>query len=118
MTPALLPRLRLLSWLVIAQWRERPGGLVVASLSIAVGIALALGIHLVNRSALAQFASHSEFTAMRAAGLGRRRALATIAGVGLWLALLTAVVGEGLTPVAEKLSQRVRLAALGGTVGG
>lgn len=68
--------------------------------------------------ALAQFASHSEFTAMRAAGLGRRRALATIAGVGLWLALLTAVVGEGLTPVAEKLSQRVRLAALGGTVGG
>lgn len=68
--------------------------------------------------ALAQFASHSEFTAMRAAGLGRRRALATIAGVGLWLAVLTAIVGEALTPVAEKLSQQVRLAALGGTVGG
>lgn len=68
--------------------------------------------------ALAQLASHSEFTAMRAAGLGRRRALATIARVGLWLALATLVVGEGLTPVAEKLSQRVRLAALGGTVAG
>jgi lipopolysaccharide export system permease protein len=68
--------------------------------------------------ALAQFASHSEFTAMRAAGLGRRRAMATIARVGLWFALFTAVVGEGLTPVAEKFSQQVRLAALGGAVGG
>lgn len=68
--------------------------------------------------ALAQFASRSEFTAMRAAGLGRRQALATIGRVGLWFALFTAVVGEGLTPVAEKLSQQVRLAALGGAVGG
>ncbi|MEN9315431.1 MAG: Lipopolysaccharide export system permease protein lptG, partial [Pseudomonadota bacterium] len=68
--------------------------------------------------ALAQLASHSEFTAMRAAGLGRRRAMATIARVGVWLALATLVVGEGLTPVADKLSQHVRLAALGGTVAG
>jgi putative ABC transport system permease protein len=50
-------RLRLLGWLVVAQWRERPGGLLIAALSIAIGITLALGIHLVNRSALAQFAS-------------------------------------------------------------
>jgi lipopolysaccharide export system permease protein len=68
--------------------------------------------------ALAQFAAHSEFTAMRAAGLGRRRALAVIAGIGLWLAALTAIVGELLTPPAEKLAQKVRLSAMGGAVGG
>ena len=68
--------------------------------------------------ALSQFAAHSEFTAMRAAGLGRRRALAAVAMVGVWLALATALVGEVLTPQTEKLAQRVRLAALGGAVAG
>ena len=68
--------------------------------------------------ALSQFAAHSEFTAMRASGLGRRRALAAVAMVGVWLALATALVGEALTPQSEKLAQKVRLAALGGAVGG
>lgn len=68
--------------------------------------------------ALAQFASHSEFTAMRAAGLGRRRALGIVVRSGLWLALATVLVGEGLTPPAEKLAQTLRLSALGGTVAG
>ena len=68
--------------------------------------------------ALSQFAAHSEFTAMRAAGLGRRRARAAVAMGGVWLALATALVGEVLTPQTEKLAQRVRLAALGGAVAG
>jgi len=68
--------------------------------------------------ALAQFASHSEFTAMRAAGLGRRRALRAIFRIGVWFALATVLVGEVLTPPAERLAQNIRLAALGGTVGG
>ena len=68
--------------------------------------------------ALAQFASHSEFTAMRAAGLGRRRALGAILAVGIWLAIGTAVVGELLTPPAEKIAQNVRLSAIGATVAG
>jgi lipopolysaccharide export system permease protein len=68
--------------------------------------------------ALAQFAAHSEFTAMRAAGLGRRRALSAIIAVGVWFALGTAVVGEVLTPQAEKLAQKVRLSAIGGAVAG
>ena len=66
--------------------------------------------------ALAQFASYSEFTAMRAAGLGRRRALAAVLSVGIWLALATAVVGELITPPAEKAAQAVRLGALGASV--
>jgi len=68
--------------------------------------------------ALAQFASNSEFTAMRAAGLGRRQALSTIASIGLVFALLTALVGEGLAPPAERLAQQLRLTAIGASAGG
>lgn len=68
--------------------------------------------------ALSQFAAHSEFTAMRASGLGRRQALAAIASVGAWFALTTAAVGELVTPHAEKLAQTVRLSAIGGAIGG
>ncbi|MFA7506277.1 MAG: LPS export ABC transporter permease LptG [Burkholderiaceae bacterium] len=68
--------------------------------------------------AMAQFASSSEFTAMRAAGLGRRRALVSLATIGIWLALLTAAVGEFVAPSAERLAQSVRFGALGAAVGG
>ena len=63
--------------------------------------------------ALSQFASHSEFTAMRAAGLGRRNALSQIMRIGLLFAAFTLVLGEVVTPQAEQLAQRVRLTALG-----
>ncbi|TXL68376.1 LPS export ABC transporter permease LptG [Zeimonas arvi] len=68
--------------------------------------------------ALSQLASHSEYTAMRAAGLGRRRALGAVARVGLALAVLTALVGEVLSPPAERLGQQLRLSAIGGSVTG
>ncbi len=68
--------------------------------------------------ALAQFAASSEFTAMRAAGLGRRQALATVARIGLVIAVLTAAVGEGLSPAAERLAQQLRLSAIGASVAG
>ncbi len=67
---------------------------------------------------LAQFASNSEFTAMRAAGLGRLRAFATLLRVGLVLAIATAVVGEVLVPPAERLAQDIRLGAIGGQIAG
>jgi lipopolysaccharide export system permease protein len=67
--------------------------------------------------AMAQFAQHSEFTAMRAAGLSRRKALQSIVVIGAWLTVATAIVGELLTPSAERLAQTVRLGAMGGTVG-
>ncbi|MFP5406686.1 MAG: LPS export ABC transporter permease LptG, partial [Gammaproteobacteria bacterium] len=68
--------------------------------------------------ALSQLAANSEFTAMRAAGLGRRRALSIIARVGLALAVLTALVGEVAAPPAERLAQKLRLSAIGGSVTG
>lgn len=68
--------------------------------------------------ALAQFASNSEFTAMRAAGLGRRQALSTIAMIGLVFAVLTALVGEGLAPPSDALAQKLRLTSIGASTGG
>ena len=66
--------------------------------------------------ALAQFASHSEFTAMRAAGMGRKLALRGVVLVGASFALMTALIGEAVAPPAERLAQSVRLSALGTAV--
>ncbi|MCP5266693.1 MAG: LPS export ABC transporter permease LptG [Burkholderiaceae bacterium] len=68
--------------------------------------------------AMAQFASNSEFTAMRAAGLGRGRALQAMFRTGVVLALATALIGEFVAPSAEKLAQGIRLGAIGGSIGG
>ena len=68
--------------------------------------------------ALAQFAQHSEYTAMRAAGMGRRMALMRVAGIGLVFTMVTFAVGEGLAPAAEQLGQRLRLSAIGASVAG
>jgi len=64
--------------------------------------------------ALAQFAASSEFTAMRAAGFGRRHALGIVATGGLVFGLLTVLVGEVIAPQAERLAQRVRFSAQAG----
>lgn len=68
--------------------------------------------------ALAQFAANSEFTAMRAAGLGRRQALATVARVGLVIAAMTALVGEAVAPPADRLAQQLRLTSIGASASG
>jgi lipopolysaccharide export system permease protein len=68
--------------------------------------------------ALSQFASSSEFTAMRAAGMSRFMALRSILGIGVVLAILTALAGEWVAPVAEQLAQKLRLNVLGASQGG
>ncbi|MET0508288.1 MAG: LPS export ABC transporter permease LptG [Burkholderiaceae bacterium] len=68
--------------------------------------------------ALAQFASSSEFTAMRAAGMSRAMALRSVIGVGIVLALLTAMAGEWVAPVAQQLGASLRLSTLAKAPGG
>jgi putative ABC transport system permease protein len=46
---------RLLLTLLLAQWRHHPGQTVLAVLAIALGVALAFAVHLINASALAEF---------------------------------------------------------------
>ncbi len=48
------PRL-LLRWLRQAQWRAQPGRTLASIAAVAIGVALALGIHLVNATALSSF---------------------------------------------------------------
>ncbi len=47
--------LRWWTWLAAAQWRAAPGRSLVSVLAVAIGVALALAIHLVNASALEEF---------------------------------------------------------------
>ena len=68
--------------------------------------------------ALSQLASNSEFTAMRAAGLGPFRALYAIFRVGLVFAVATLLIGELVIAPADQMAQRVRMSALGSTVTG
>ncbi len=58
--------------------------------------------------AFAQFASNSEFTAMRAAGLGRTEALRSLVVLGLSLVVITFVIGEVITPPLERLAKEVK----------
>lgn len=47
--------LALLRWIGSGQWRMSPGRAATAVVAVAIGVALGLGIHLVNRSALHEF---------------------------------------------------------------
>ena len=58
--------------------------------------------------AFAQFASNSEFTAMRAAGLGRKEAVRALAALGALLIIATFVLGEVLVPPMERLADSIR----------
>jgi putative ABC transport system permease protein len=42
-------------WLTLGRWREQPGRLFLSLFAVALGVALGLAIHLVNRSALSEF---------------------------------------------------------------
>lgn len=60
MTPAASPRARAATlrwwiWLAAGQWRAAPGRAATSVLAVAIGVALALAIHLVNASALEEF---------------------------------------------------------------
>ncbi|MEZ5649010.1 MAG: ABC transporter permease [Burkholderiaceae bacterium] len=50
------PSASVLVWLAQAAWRQQPGTLLAAVVAVALGVALASGVHLVNRSALTAFA--------------------------------------------------------------
>lgn len=67
--------------------------------------------------ALAHLASNSEFTVMRTAGFSPYQAGATLARIGMTFVIATALVGEAITPFAERAAQQMRLASLGSVVG-
>jgi len=61
----------------------------------------------------AMLASQSEFTILRIAGLDMRKGLKTLAKISLPLIIFTLVMSEWLGPYTEKLSDQIRMRALG-----
>lgn len=66
--------------------------------------------------ALAQLASHSEFTILRVAGLSTSSAARMVLLPGVLLVVLTFIIGELVTPRAETATQRFRAKIARGTM--
>src|ERR1051325_7599345 len=43
-------------WMLAGEWRAHPARVILAALAIAVGVALGFAVHLINASALNEFA--------------------------------------------------------------
>ncbi|MBI3285224.1 MAG: LPS export ABC transporter permease LptG [Burkholderiales bacterium] len=65
---------------------------------------------------LAQFASNSEFTIMRAASMSTIMAGTMLMKIGLLFVGLTFVFGELVSPFSSKLAEKVKLSAIGASV--
>jgi lipopolysaccharide export system permease protein len=65
---------------------------------------------------LSKLAANSEFTIMRVSGMSTRRLLASLLGIGMAMVALTFLLGEIVSPPAERLAQQTRLKARGGQI--
>lgn len=63
--------------------------------------------------ALAQFASRSEFTIMRAASMSTVMAGTMLAKIGLLIAVVTLILGEFVAPLSSKFAETLKLTAAG-----
>jgi len=61
--------------------------------------------------ALARMSEQSEITVMRSAGLSLQQLAMHVAGVGLVIAIATAIVGEAISPATEDAAKSLRLRA-------
>ena len=91
--------LTLLRWLWAAQLRRQPGRLAAASVAIALGVALALAIHLVNRSALDDF--QAALAAINGEAQARIEARAGNLDEALWAQVAVAAGVAEASPVIE-----------------
>jgi lipopolysaccharide export system permease protein len=66
--------------------------------------------------ALSKLAANSEFTIMRVSGMSTRRLLVSLLGIGLAMVAVTFLLGEVVSPPAERLAQQTRLKARGGQI--
>jgi len=65
---------------------------------------------------LAQFASRSEFTIMRASSMSTATAGMMLARIGILFATITFLFGEFVSPKASELAEKLKLSAQGATV--
>ncbi|MBC3920019.1 LPS export ABC transporter permease LptG [Undibacterium sp. CY18W] len=62
---------------------------------------------------LAQFASNSEFTIMRASSMSTMMAGSILLKIGMLFVLLTFLFGEVISPVSSKFAEKIKLNAIG-----
>jgi lipopolysaccharide export system permease protein len=67
---------------------------------------------------MAQFASSSEFTIMRASSMSTQMAAGMVFRIGIVFVLITFVFGELITPRTAPMAERLRLSAKGSTISG
>jgi lipopolysaccharide export system permease protein len=65
---------------------------------------------------LAQFASNSEFTIMRAASMSTVMAGSILAKIGMVFVALTFLFGEVISPYSTKLAEKVKISTMGATI--
>jgi lipopolysaccharide export system permease protein len=65
---------------------------------------------------LAQFASNSEFTIMRAASMSTVMAGSILARIGMVFVALTFLFGEVISPYSSKLAEKVKISTMGATI--
>ncbi|MES2316780.1 MAG: LPS export ABC transporter permease LptG [Pseudomonadota bacterium] len=65
---------------------------------------------------MAQFASSSEFTIMRASGMSTRMAAWMLVKIGIILVLVTFVFGELIAPRTAPMAEKLKLSARGATI--
>ena len=75
--------LTVLRWMMLGEWRAHPSRVLLAAAAIAIGVALGFAVHLVNRSALEEFAKAID-TVSGAADLQVRSVTATGFDEGLY----------------------------------
>jgi len=66
---------------------------------------------------LAHLAGNSEFTVMRGSGLSPGRAALALGKIGLAFVVITFVIGEWGSPLAEETAQKVKLRAMSSLIG-
>lgn len=88
-------------WLAMGQWRRSPGRTLTCVASIAIGVSLALAIHLINHSALEEF--RQAMASVNGQAHAQLRALRTSFSEQTWERLLKAQVAglEAVSPVLE-----------------
>ena len=94
-------------WLAIGQWRRSPGRTLTCVASIAIGVSLALAIHLINHSALEEF--RQAMATVNGQAHAQLRAVRTSFSEQAWERLLQAPV-DGLEAVSPILEADVNLA--------
>lgn len=67
---------------------------------------------------MARMAQSSEFTILRTGGLGPGKALSSLLPLGLFFVALTFLIGDYVSPLAERQIQRIRLVYKGGFTSG